>query len=103
MALPGGVSLGFSFSLALGSLAPMRNSFPPPSIKEDEVLSPVAKIVVGLVSWLLTSTLFSVMTHSIIQILEENGAIDWSMNLLDTFMVVLLVQAIRALNKSFDD
>lgn len=82
----------------------MRNSFPPPSIKDDdEILSPAAKIIVGLISWLLTSALFSLMAHSIIQILEKNGAIDWKMNLLDTFMVVLLVQAIRTLNNSLDD
>lgn len=82
----------------------MRTSFPPPSIKEDDQnLSPTARLIVGLISWLLTSALFSLMAHSIIDILERNGAIDWNMNLLDTFMVVLLVQAIRTLNKSFED
>lgn len=78
----------------------MNKSFPPPSTDEEEI-NPTAYLVAGILLFLTTVLLYSVMGGAVVYVAEEAGLVDLDYNFFDVVCVAFFVQVIRTWDRAF--
>ena len=77
----------------------INDSFPPPSIKEDDkVVVRASAVLSGLLMFGLVALMYAVILNVLYAIAENGGVVDWTLGFVDIFLGVLFVQFIRVLD-----
>jgi hypothetical protein len=77
----------------------INDSFPPPSIKEDDkVVVRASAVLSGLLMFGLVALMYAVILNGLYAIAENGGVVDWTLSFVDIFLGVLFVQFIRVLD-----